>query len=122
MATTDQMFIGKPQVGIFDVVAAGSSNGTLENAIHGCNEKHRGGALERKQLGSIEPRVPSPMLWRLFPTKDGYLPVLTWFPTGYPPDGRPRIDPGSPLFRYLNGTLGFDRSLAGGELATSPEE
>jgi hypothetical protein len=48
---------------------------------------------------------------------------MTWFPTGFDSEIYPQVEPTGGLYRYLNGKLGFERSLTGGELAgdESPE-
>jgi hypothetical protein len=62
-------------------------------------------------------RRPAPMMWRLFPLASGkaYVPVMTWFPTGYSASTPVRV--GADLFGYLYGALGFDKSLTGADLA-----
>lgn len=95
----------------------------LEQIVHGLNESHRGTGPDSLQLGSVKrDRRPSPMIWRLFPLAAGkaYLPVMTWFPTGYGASTPVRV--GADLFRYLNGALGFDKSLTGNPLAAQASQ
>lgn len=115
LASSDQVFVGKPVEGRF-AIEDETGRGAFEGAIHGLTEDERGGDFEKRQLGWIAPsRLPSPMAWRVFPVAGGYLPVMTWFPSGSPRP-YPQIDASSKLYRYLNGTLGFEESLVRGPL------
>lgn len=115
LTSSDQVFVGKPVEGRF-AIEDEAGRGAFERAIHGLNENERGGAFEKRQLGWIAPsRLPSPMAWRVFRVAGGYLPVMTWFPSGSPKP-YPQIDASSHLYRYLHGTLGFEASLVGGAL------
>lgn len=126
LRTQDQVFVGKELAGRWDAVQGGGPTYTtaeLESALHGLNERHRGDDPERLQLGSGQPRRPSPMMWRTFPVhgRSAVLPVMTWFPYGYEDGEIPRLDPDSGggqggLYDYLHGRLGFEYSLTGGAL------
>ncbi len=122
LTTLDQVFVGKELPGEWEAgrKRAGHAGAALEQLVHGRNEKHRGAEPDKSQLGSVAGgRRPSPMMWRLFPTagRSAYLPVMTWFPTGYEAGAPVRLDRGGELFKYLHGDLGFDKSLAGHDCA-----
>lgn len=122
--TLDQVFVGeKDLLGKWEA-DGGPAHGvgeSLESIVHGLNEKGRGADPahpDRRQLGSASPRLPSPMMWRFFPIpgKAAFRPVLTWFPTGY--KSTPvRLDRSGKVFHHLSEKFGFERSLAGGDLA-----
>lgn len=92
---------------------------SLESLLHGLDPAARGGSPEREQLGLPKPRLPSPMLWRLYPSSaGGHLPVMVWSPVDYPPNDYPQLhaDRAGPLCSYLSQDLGFAASLAGNSL------
>jgi hypothetical protein len=127
LLTLDQVFVGKELPGEWQASkksARGGGGGgeSLESIVHGLTDTDaaRGAGLDRIQLGSAKlSRCPSPILWRLFPMagKAAFLPVMTWFPTGYKPSGPVRLDRSEGTFKYLHGELGFDKSVAGNDLA-----
>lgn len=125
LVTLDQVFVGKALPGTWEASARPTPNRekSLEQLVHGLNADYRGPEPDRAQLGSAKPRrQPSPMMWRLFPVAAGkaYVPVMTWFPTGYDPQSPVRI--GADLFKYLNGALGFEKSLTGNDLAAQASQ
>jgi hypothetical protein len=126
LQTTDQVFVGKELPGGWEAAGGGGAGGgrSLEDLLHGLNEESRGGEPERSQLGFGTPRLPSPMLWRVFSTANGrgVLPVMTWFPCGYEDGSSPCLAADGELDGYVGGDLGFETSLAGGRLAAAPEE
>lgn len=109
LVTCDQVFVGARIDAVWDIEGG---TGALEQRLHGLNEEGRGGTQEADQLGHANnSRLPSPMMWRVFPVPGGgYRPVMTWFPYGYPAGSNPRIPSVSELADYLR-TLGFDESL-----------
>jgi hypothetical protein len=120
LASLDQVFVGKVLRGTWQASGRSAATGeeSLEQIVHGLNADHRGTGPDTLQLGSVKPdRRPSPMMWRLFPLAAGkaFVPVMTWFPTGYGASTPVRV--GADLFKYLNGSLGFDKSLTGADLA-----
>lgn len=74
--------------------------------------------LRLDELEHCKPRLPSPMMWRFFPVagKPAFLPVMTWFPTGYKPAAPARLAASEGVFKYLHGKLGFEKSLTGRDL------
>jgi hypothetical protein len=120
LITQDQVFVGKEIPGVWEAGSARGGRGNLETIVHGLTDTDtaRGPAPDRAQLGSADPRRPSPLMWRLFRMagKDAFLPVMTWIPTGYPA-GPVYLDKSEGVFRYLHGELGFERSLTGNDLA-----
>lgn len=121
LETVDQVFVGKELDGEWEADGGAGGAGSLEDLLHGLNEEGRGeyGSAEWQQLGSGSKRVPSPMLWRVFPVhgRKAVLPVMTWFPRGYGGDSMPQISSGSGLYRYLQSVLGFEASLTGERLS-----
>jgi len=94
---------------------------SLESLLHGLDPGARGDsdAPERKQLGLPQPRLPSPMIWRLHPcSAGGHLPVMVWSPVDYPRGDYPQLHVAraANLCRYLSESLGFGDSLAGNAL------
>jgi hypothetical protein len=89
---------------------------SLEYLLHGLDPAARGKDPERKQLGLPNPRIPSPMIWRLHKcSQGGYIPVMTWSPVDYGQEA-PRIrrtHASVDLCNLLTADFGFDRSLAG---------
>jgi hypothetical protein len=67
LITRDQVFVGGEIRGGWEA-AGGPVRGeeSLESIVHGLNEKARGDKPDSIQLGSANPRQPSPMTWRLF--------------------------------------------------------
>jgi hypothetical protein len=121
LITLDQIFVGKELPGVWEAGSARGGSGNLEWLVHGRtdSDEARGAAPDRKQLGSANPqRRPSPMMWRLFPVagKAAFLPVMTWFPTDYPPAGPVYLNKSEGAFKYLHNDLGFETSLAGNDL------
>jgi hypothetical protein len=121
LITQDQVFVGKELPGVWAAGSARGGTGNLESIVHGLTDSDaaRGATPDRQQLGSAEPRQPSPMMWRLFPVagRAAFLPVMTWFPTGYGPSAPIRLDRSGGVFRYLHSELGFEMSLTGNDLA-----
>ncbi len=122
LTTVDQVFVGKELPGAWEAGGrrAASRGEALEQLVHGRNERGRGGLPDRLQLGSAKKdRRPSPMMWRLFPVagRPAYLPVMTWFPTGYEAGAPVRLARDGELYKHLYGDLGFEKSLAGNDLA-----
>jgi hypothetical protein len=120
LTTLDQVFVGEELPGVWEA-AGGPARGVgeaLESIVHGLNEIARGTDPDRSQLGSANPRLPSPILWRLFPVagKPAFLPLMTWFPRNYP--GPPRLDRSGKVYDYLHNHLRFEKSLTGNDLAT----
>lgn len=121
--TLDQVFVGRKELHGQWEAAGGPARGvgeSLESIVHGLNEKARGDEPDdRRQLGSADPRLPSPILWRFFPVpgKAAFRPVMTWFPTGYEPDVPVKLDPSRGVFKHLYEKFGFKTSLTGNGLA-----
>ncbi len=117
LRTQDQVFVGKELPGIWQASNPKKAEGNLEGIVHGLNKDGRGTGPDQQQLGLADPRLPSPMMWRLFPVADkqAFLPVMTWSPLDY--TGYPQIALGGGLYKYLHGELGFEKSLTGTELA-----
>lgn len=100
-----------------------SKNGLLHK-VHGFNFDNRirdiktgneiGINNEQNELGFTRGRnnrLASPMMWRLYPVGEGYVPVMTWSPRYVT-----KLAPNTGMYNYLTNTLGFDRSLAGRSL------
>lgn len=122
LSTLDQVFVGKELPGAWEAGGRPTADRgeALEQIVHGLNEVSRGSKPQSLQLGSIKPdRQPSPMMWRLFPIvgRAAYLPVMTWFPTGYKPTVPVQLARSEGVFKYLHEKLGFEKSLTGGDLA-----
>lgn len=111
LATRDQVFVGERIDAEWNIR---SGTRDLEDLLHGRNERDRGDAREADQLGrATNPRLPSPMMWRVYPAPEGgYLPVMTWFPHNYPTGEYPEVPTNSALSEYLN-KFGFQDSLIG---------
>ncbi len=89
---------------------------SLEALLHGFDPDARGQSPEREQFGLGQPRLPSPMIWRLHPcSAGGHLPVMVWSPVGYPTGAYPQLHEADAenLCSYLSEGLGFGASLAG---------
>ncbi|RMG21468.1 MAG: hypothetical protein D6732_27175, partial [Methanobacteriota archaeon] len=119
LASIDQIFVGQQLIDANGNVLTSidDSPGGIMEIIHGLNENANG---QREELGHAgrapwrpsTPRQASPMLWRLFPLAGGgYVPVMTWSPLR-----TTNIPPGTDVWNYLNGKLGFQNSLAGNSL------
>ena len=106
LATIDQVFVGKVLRAEYDKSPRG-----MEWFMHGwpwLNRSNR--PQEKDQMGHVRGRLASPMMWRIFPCTGGYIPVMTWSPRA----GVTRISPRAGMYDdYLNGMLGFSKSLAG---------
>lgn len=103
LTTIDQVFVGRRLTARYD-----GQRGGMEDLIHGCGERGAS-AAESAQLGSPEPRLASPMSWRIYRLKnDDYVPVMTWSPR----DGVTALTANTNMHKYLTQRLGFGKSLA----------
>jgi hypothetical protein len=107
VSTIDQIFVGRPLQGAYH-----KPGSQLEQDLHGMTIASRSTVPgEPREMGQPKPRLASPMMWRLFRAPGGFIPVMTWSPIGVP-----QISKMSGMYKYLNGKLGFDLSLAGNPL------
>lgn len=107
--TIDQIFVGK----IFhdaDNNPIQKIDDNVGGIIHRMHGMTLGGEQSEWELGHKKKkgkkRQASPMMWRLYKLKAGYVPLLVWSPLTVT-----QIDKKSNVYGYLNGKLGFDSSL-----------
>ncbi|MBN1271077.1 MAG: type III-B CRISPR module RAMP protein Cmr1 [Candidatus Aminicenantes bacterium] len=118
LSTIDQVFIGyvfKNRDGKVIQEIDDKPGGVIE-LLHGLNKNSSGEMMELGHAGwlsykhrtdGLQNKLASPMMWRIFPCGEGFVPVMTWSP--YKHD---TINPGTKLYEYIYKELGFRKSLA----------
>ncbi len=119
LQSLDQVFVGKALRNGATRLRYDGQRGGLEDVLHGFDFAGRPTAASL-ELGDISQksrpgssRLASPMMWRVCSTGAGPVPVMTWAPRSCISLPAPGSSPqATRLHDYLNGRLGFDRSLA----------